>query len=187
MKIRFPVPSFRQATPNEFVRFWHPFFPDSNYPERFYSAHIGQPLTDKRVKAWFRWKNRIPLSPRKLDTIRQYFVPKIERVGHNADSETLTAFLNRPGGAIWRIFWLHLQHPSRFPIYDQHVHRAMAFLLDWDKDNQEIPKRDPAKIQMYLKEYRPFLGNFEECDRRQTDRALWTFGQFLKIYRGALS
>ena len=46
-------------------------------------------------------------------------------------------FLNRPGGAIWRIFWLHVQHTQHFPIYDQHVHRAMAFLVE-----------EPARYQL---------------------------------------
>ena len=29
------------------------------------------------------------------------------------------------GGTIWRIFWLHLQHPQHFPIYDQHGHAGI--------------------------------------------------------------
>ena len=87
-------------------------------------------------------------------------------------------FLNRPGGAIWRIFWLHLQHPRHFPIYDQHVHRAMAFTLKWP--DLEIPEQNPAKVRTYLAVYREFFARFKDCDHRQADRALWTFGRFLR-------
>jgi hypothetical protein len=100
--------------------------------------------------------------------------------------EALTTFLNRPGGAIWRIFWLHLQHPKRFPIYDQHVHRAMAYMLDRPNEQREIPARHKAKVDFYLREYCPFFASFDGCEKRQVDRALWTFGRFLKTYRKAL-
>ena len=81
-----------------------------------------------------------------------------------ASTETLQEFLNRPGGAIWRIFWLHLQHPEQFPIYDQHVHRAMAFMLKWPEEKREIPVHNPTKVRNYLEVYRPFFARFNESE-----------------------
>jgi hypothetical protein len=67
-------------------------------------------------------------------------------------SELLARF--REGGVIWRIFWLHCWQPERFPIYDQHVHRAMRFLQTGKPD--EIPLREADKIRAYLSDYMPF-------------------------------
>jgi hypothetical protein len=177
--ISWPVLSIRQVTPKEFVRFWDQLY--SDYDEGFYRDNIGKPLTEERIANWFRWKNGKPLSARKTQSVRRYFSPK-ESIGPDADKGTLEKFLKRPGGAIWRIFWLHLQHPQHFPIYDRHVHRAMAFMLNWPSPNLEIQPSNPAKVRTYLQSYRPFFARFEGCDHRQVDRALWSFGRLLKKY-----
>jgi hypothetical protein len=179
--ISWPVLGISQVQPKDFVRFWEQLY--SGYDEDFYRENIGQPLTEKRIAEWFVWKNGTPLSADKTKTIRRYLSPE-EHISHNADAATLEAFLNRPGGAIWRIFWLHVQHHLRFPIYDRHVHRAMAFLLKWAEC--EIPVHDHTKVRKYLEFYRPFFEQFEDCDRRQVDRALWSFGRFLKSEYGRI-
>lgn len=176
-----PVLGISQVTPKDFVRFWNQLY--SGYDEGFYRENIGQPLTEDRIAKWFDWKNGTPLSAAKTKTIRRYFSPD-EHIGHDPDAATLGEFLNRPGGAIWRIFWLHLQHPRRFPIYDQHVHRAMAFMLKWPV--LEIPDHNPTKIRNYLEDYRPFFDRFDDCDHRQVDQALWSFGRFLKSGYGRI-
>jgi len=159
----------------DFVRFWEQLY--SGYDEKFYQENIGKPLTKERIGDWFKWKNGTPLSAKKLENILRYDLPD-EQIAHDATTEQLQEFLNRDGGAIWRIFWLHLQHPRHFPIYDQHVHRAMSFLLKWA--DLEIPFHNPAKVHIYLTDYRSFFARFEDCDQRQVDRALWAFGKFLR-------
>ena len=176
-----PVLDISQVTPKDFVRFWEQLY--SGYSEEFYRENIDLPLTEKRIADWFVWKNGTPLSANKTQTIRRFLAPE-EYISHDADAVTLEAFLNRPGGAIWRIFWLHLQHPRHFPIYDRHVHRAMAFMLKWRIP--EIPVRNPTKVRNYLEAYRPFFDRFDDCDRRQVDRALWRFGRFLKSEYGRI-
>ena len=177
--ISWPILGISHVTPQDFVRFWEQLY--SGYDEDFYRENIGQPLTEERIAAWFVWKNGTPLSVNKAKTVRRYLCPE-EHISHDADAATLEAFLNRPGGAIWRIFWLHLQHHLHFPIYDQHVHRAMAFLLKWPK--LKIPVHDPTKVRNYLEVYRPFFDQFDDCDHRQVDRALWSFGRVLKSEYG---
>jgi hypothetical protein len=66
---------------------------------------------------------------------------------------------------------------TRYPIYDQHVHRAMAFMQgghEW-----EIPYYNPTKVRSYLGSYVPFFDSFAPIERRRVDRALWAFGKFL--------
>jgi hypothetical protein len=179
--ISFPVLGISQVTLKEFVRFWGRFY-STKYNEDTYKAKIGLPLTKKRTLELFRWKNGKPLSAAMTRTILRFLCE--ERFGPDFNAETLTKFLNMKGGAIWRIFWLHLQHPQRFPIYDQHVHRAMAFMLKWP--DLEIPQQDSEKIRKYLEVYRPFFDSFDDCKQREVDRALWSFGRFLKSDYGRI-
>ena len=45
----------------------------------------------------------------------------------------------------------------------------------------EIPSKKSKVYESYLDEYIPFLNNFEETDKRRIDKALFSFGRFLKI------
>ena len=92
-----------------------------------------------------------------------------------APAQTLARFRN--GGAIWRIFWLHCWQPERFPIYDQHVHRAMRFLEA--EVIEGIPAKDPDKIRAYVGQYLPFHARFNCLNQRAVDKALWSFGKFI--------
>jgi hypothetical protein len=177
-----PTLAVREVSPKEFVQFWERLYPEKDYNEAFYQENIGQPLTLELIVKWFEWKNGRNLSALKARAIRRNF-SLAEQIARDADEATLTAFLSKPGGVIWRIFWLHLHHPEQFPIYDQHVERAMAFMLKWPAPNQHIPLPKAAKIRRYLNDYRPFFDSqFAGYDRRLTDRALWTFGRFLSTY-----
>lgn len=180
-EVTWPIPSFHHVSLSEFISFWDQLY--SGYDEAFYQENIGQPLTEERIQKWFAWKNGRSLSKKKIQAVSRYGAPE-ERIDANADSEALFAFLNRPGGTIWRIFWLHLQHPSQFPIYDQHVHRAMAALCEWPK--LEISAVNKTKVRTYLEDYRPFFARFQDHNPRQVDRALWSFGRFLASAYGKL-
>jgi hypothetical protein len=150
--LHWPILGMHRSSLKEFVSFWEKLY--FGYDEKFYQKNIGQPLTKKRIAKWFKWKNGRRLSAKKANTILRYLSPE-ERVSHEASADTLREFLNRPGGVIWRIFWLHLQHPRHFPIYDQHVHRAMAFMLS--RSDLEIAADNSAKVQTYLVDYCPFF------------------------------
>ncbi|QDU92646.1 DNA glycosylase family protein [Lignipirellula cremea] len=170
-----PILGVQHVARHAFVGFWERLY--TGYDEEFYQTNIGQPLTPERIADWFAWKNGRPLSAKKIRTIRRY-LSLDERIDRDAGTEALQKFLNRPGGAIWRIFWLHLQHPEHFPIYDQHVHRAMAYLQGWPR--LEIPRQNPAKVRAYLENYRAFFASFKDGNPRRADRALWSFGKFLR-------
>jgi len=183
----YPILEVRQGCLDEFVRFWEKLY--SGYDEKFYEDNKGKELDKDRISEWFKWKNGMPLSPLKAQSISHYSSAD-ERIRHDANDDELARFLRRPGGTIWRIFWLHIQHPDTFPIYDQHVHRAMAFMIG-SPIPVEIPpdKPDagkPDKVKCYLATYRPFVEQFAGFTLRQIDRALMTFGQFLKSDYGCL-
>lgn len=160
-----------------FVAFWSQRYQYAQ--EHLYDDNIGMPLTEKRVLDLFKWKNGTPLSGLKLQSVMRNFVNRIEELHAIPLDANANTFLSRfaEGGAIWRIFWLHCWQPGRFPIYDQHVHRAMAFLESGTKE--EIPSFDPRKIDSYVNRYLHFYSNLKDLGHRDVDRALWSFGKFL--------
>lgn len=180
-RMTWPVLGTVNLTRKEFVDFWERLY--AGYDEEFYQDNIGRPLTDDRISKWFEWKNGKRLSASKAESILRYSAPE-ERISDDADDATQRSFLRRPGGAIWRIFWAHLQHPTQYPIYDQHVHRAMAFLRGCD--DLEIPSGHATRVGTYLDEYRPFFLEFQAFPERRVDRALWAFGKFVKSRYGGM-
>ena len=160
-----------------FVEFWSQRYHYGQ--EHLYFENIGQPPTIESVLALFIWKNGTPLSALKLQSVMQNFVQRMDELKSIPIEENARDFLERftAGGAIWRVFWLHCWQPNKFPIYDQHVHRAMAFIKTGSKE--EIPVYDPRKIDSYINRYLPFYAEFHGIDHREVDKALWSFGKFL--------
>jgi hypothetical protein len=126
----------------------------------------------------FEWKNGSVLSARKRKSVEKYLEPD-DRITSEAESAELRTYLCRPGGTIWRIFWLHLQHPLRFPIFDQHVFRAMIYLKG--QPERKLAGRESSKVDCYIDEYLPFAASFNVLPLRKLDRALWAFGRFLSL------
>ena len=180
--INWPIFCTSGDSPQAFVACWERCYSFDKERGDFYQTNRDLPLTDEQIMNWFVWKNGGPLAAKKKQTVRRNFTAKGVSATPPSEDE-LSAFLNGPGGAVWRIFWLHLQHP-RFPIYDQHVHRAMAFLKTGKC--HEIPGHNPTKIETYLESYRQFFARFAGIPPRRVDRALWSFGRFLKSSYGVL-
>lgn len=166
-----------QATPTRFVEFWSPRYEYAR--QDLYDDNIGHELTEQRIFDLFQWKNGTPLSSRKQASVRRNFVERRGELEQLQHYQKATDFLAHfaDGGAIWRIFWLHCWQPVRFPIYDQHVHRAMAFIQTGTPE--KIPAHDPRKIDSYIRRYLPFHATFDGIDSRSVDKALWAFGKFL--------
>mgnify|MGYP005810031913 CR=1 FL=1 len=167
----------QNAAPKEFIEFWAAQY--TGYDDNFYDANVGQELTETRILEWFTWKNGTPLSELKRNSVLRNFVARRGELNHIPLDATASDFLSRfdEGGAIWRIFWLHCWQPARFPIYDQHVHRAMGFIQAGVLE--EIPGTDSQKIREYLDRYMAFHAEFNGIGYRLVDKALWAFGKFL--------
>jgi hypothetical protein len=181
------------ASPREFIEFWALRYSDPN--ERLYTANINCPHhTAETLTQLFRWKIGAWLFARTLEhTVKPHLLSRIEEARALPPDISAADFLQvfRDGGAIYRIFWLHCWHPRRFPIFDQHVHRAMTFICNGNME--ELSEYgDEEKIHKFIEAYIPFFASVSDVGipfdlksdgvpGRKVDRALMAFGQAISI------
>ena len=176
------MPPFTNLTlswPSEeaFLSYWEPHYiwPDAE----LYDPHIGKRLTEKRLWDLFHWKNGGPIAARKRESIRRNYPVRPPK-------DLAGRYLNprQAGGAIWNIFYLHCVDPQRWPIYDQHAHRAMIWILDGVIDELPTAGTHAAKSAIYTsyqQRFIPFITEHFTCsDFRRIDRSLFAFGKVLK-------
>ena len=169
MKLSFEIKSQDRKS---FVTHWAAKY---DFPQNEkYTDNIGKPLTVQSRQALYEWKNGSVLSNAKLTSVEENY-PLV------FDGDLSARYLNHreSGGAIWNIFYLHCLDQTTWPIFDQHTFRAMRYI----RTGQivEIGYTNKQKYEAYLEEYLPFLRTFEGEDARQLDKALFAFGQFLKL------
>lgn len=157
---------------NDFINHWEKkyFYSEENK----YNYNIGYPLTEKSRLELFEWKNGSIISQKKFKSIMENY-PLV----YNGDREERYLNYKKEGGAIWNIFYLHCLEPDKYPIFDQHTYRAMIYI----KTGKiiEIKSTNKQKYEIYIKEYIPFIKSLKGFDNRKLDKALFAFGQFLKI------
>jgi len=157
-----------------FIRYWSEAYDYAD--EDSYTNNIGKPLTKRRLMELFRWKNGREISAGKKASIVRNYLPHVRGAKSEDDVWNL---IGGPGGAIWNIFFAHCLMPDTFPMYDQHVHRAMMYLGTGQAC--ELPNGKRAVIDCYRDHYIDFLEAFEGVAPRSVDRALWAFGKFVKL------
>lgn len=168
-----------KCTHAEFVNYWSPGY--QYVLEDLYEQNIGKDKTEERVLSLYRWKNGKNLSQSKLLSIEENYFPYIEAARLNTKEEGIQRFNALNGGSIWDIFSLHIDNPEVFPIFDQHTFRAFHYLTQGEI--QELPKGREQIRDIYFNKFIPFLAQFEGIDNRKVDKALFTFGRFLKKHR----
>jgi len=181
--------TFDRSSPEQFVEFWKPLYKDPR--EKLYKDNIGGDLDRLDVvMELFAWKKGFKkwntISQKQQDSIRRNYINDETVYPEVPDNEFLKDFLYKHGGAIWRIFWLHCNYPDIYPIYDQHVYRAMTYL---EKGViTEISGNNKKKVVSYLDEYLSFFKQFQGkgFSVKQIDEALFAFGKFLKSPYGKL-
>jgi hypothetical protein len=91
--------------------------------------------------------------------------------------------------AVWKIFLLHIIKPNKYPIYDQHIHRAFLFIHNEDWNYIANTISDKAKEQFYFESYLPFIEDHNIKDLKKLDEAFFAFGQFIntKNYHNLLT
>src|SRR5260370_10886615 len=138
--MRLPVYSRESASTAKFIEFWarQVSADDIEKDERLYVSHIGNALTRKRLEALFEWKNQMRLSDKKRRSVEKNYIARLKELQQLPLTTDPCIFLKKfkDGGAIWRIFLLHCWSRSKYPIYDQHVYRAMTFICG--KPREEI-------------------------------------------------
>ena len=174
--LAFTVLAVEVVDERRFVEFWSGRYPRKN--ERLYMANIGKPLTPKRLMTLFKWKNGGPIAEHKRMSIRRNYIESKPSPPPPQNRDAVLRFIQLPGGVIWRIFWLHCHLPEVFPIFDQHVYRAMHKLTAGRP--AEPPTSNLGKALAYVDEYRSFHASFELAKRKQLDEALWSYGKYLK-------
>ncbi len=172
----FPILAVQLVDEQRFIEFWSARYPAKSDP--VYQASIGKPLTEKRLLHLFEWKNGSRIARHKLASIRRNYVERRPVPPILGDSGSLLSFIQQPGGAIWRIFWLHCYCPLTYPIFDQHVYRAMRRLSTGCA--AEVPASNAGKAAAYVGEYLPFHATLKWSNRKQVDEALWSYGKYLK-------
>jgi hypothetical protein len=184
-----PVYSRELVSPLKFVEFWSAQWSakDRDQDRKNYEPYIGEPLTCASLKALFTWKNQTNLSQNKQKTVERfiYRLPELRCLSKDTDPKTFLETFAQ-GGAIWRIFLLHCWSHScgtrKYPIYDQHVHRAMSYICGGLREEIDGWK-DSEKIGVYLGRYIRFFDHFRDEHPQKVDQALMVFGRFIKAYR----
>lgn len=167
----------RKISPEaDFVKFWAGYYLPKK--EHLYLKNVGKPLTGKRVMDLFIWKNGGPIAAQKLRSIKDNYLAKKPMPPTRGDKAQINDFICQSGGAIWRIFWLHCHDPVEYPIFDQHVFRAMKHIQTGKI--LEIGKTNKVKANQYVNEYLPFHRSFTCHDKKKLDEALWAYGKHLK-------
>ncbi len=178
------------ATHTEFIEFWEQRYKDPL--EHLYVNNIDSLHTDDTLDKLFHWKGSNQNYKRNRKSVERNFISQRGTAESLPVDITALDFLNTfcQGGVIHRIFWLHCWRPNQFPIYDQHVHRAMIYIEEGRIE--ELGKRtDKAKIDVYLRRYLAFFKPFGDAQlpfdpsrdgiqHRRADRALLAFGKHLK-------
>jgi hypothetical protein len=159
---------------NEFIEYWSQKY--TYKYENKYIENISNPLTEDSLLKLFEWKNGTPLSQNKKNSIIENYP-----INKNDNLEERYLNHNESGGAIWNIFFLHCKKSFIYPIFDQHTYRAMYYILN--KELDELPLKKVEIYDCYKNIYIPFFNSFEEEDKRKVDKALFTFGQYLKIMK----
>lgn len=188
----FPVIGIHQGNLEEFVTCWSRLYDyDQLYQEAFYNKHIyNNPLTKDDITELFIWKNGMPLSVLKGESLNKKILPKLDLINQyrneSVDFETIQTTFNNLS-AIWLIFVAHIISPRKYPIFDQHVYRAFIFLRD--KVITRISENDKIKLRIYQDEYLPFFNRYlvHIDNHKKLDEAMWSFGRFLSLYPQAFS
>lgn len=179
-----PNLSFEISSPtlDLFLYHWASRYRDENKDVKFYDPYIGKTdlKTDEAaLKELFKWKNGGKISEAKLASIHaNYFQCWTE----DADLESRFLCSKEKGGPIWNIFYLHCRFPDRYPIYDQHAHRAMVYIQE-HTIREDLSTKAGLVYDSY-KHYRCFVTHIRRTtgnNLRTIDRAFYTFGQFLKL------
>ena len=159
-----------------------------------YESNISvKPFTDEVIMNLFEWKNGGKLAELKRKSVERNYFPKKEhecvrraiQFPQSASAEESGEFAKefltndfKEGGEIWPIFWLHCCN-QRFPIYDQHVHRAMVFIEEGR--TEDLNEFEGRKVEFYITRYLSFHRRFSG-EQRKIDKAVHTFGRFIKAW-----
>jgi hypothetical protein len=179
----------QEAEPTNFVEFWAKRYDDRSERkcEQRYQKYIKRPLTPESVRKLFAWK-AMRINRNSIESGKNTFVETViasldsfRRLPLNTPEDANNFLTNelKGKGMIWKIFTMHVMQPKKYPIFDQNVCRAMHYLQTGTI--KEIPVKNIDKQTIYINEYLPFYNSHGYYEERKLDKALFSFGQFVKI------
>jgi hypothetical protein len=184
MSLIFPIlTNIQSGSLQEFISFWSKLYVYDNAVlyERIYNTT----LSENDLKDLYKWKNGMKLSQPKEKSLNTKIISKIEIVNNlrAASNFDLEYFLKefKQVSVVWKVFLLHILKPNRFPIYDQHVHRAYRFINNQSSDGIKASMNESVKLKFYFEEYYPFVRESKITDLKKMDEAFFAFGQFINI------
>lgn len=167
----------------EFVDFWYPFYEYDS--ENLYSDNIYKTnYSNDDLKSLFTWKNGMRLSINKNSSLERKILRKLNTVNQLKTNFSIQDYNDAFAelSTIWKIFLLHCIQPKIYPIFDQHVYRAMKFVQH--QTIKEVLKSEDQKYRQYFDDYLSFFNLLVDESGRDyinVDRALWVFGKSLKL------
>jgi hypothetical protein len=126
------------------------------------------------------------LSCKKKRALKSKIIGRIEELKKLPNDTNPREFLTKrfkSVPSIWRIFLLHCWSGQKYPIFDQHVYRAMKYIKDEEVFEGSLP--ESRRTKAYLDEYIEFYDSFRMRNNRNVDKALWAFGKFLSTVNPA--
>ena len=188
-EMRYLILKKQEADPTDFVEFWAERYNDKYEPT--YRKYIGKLLTPESVRALLAWK-AMSFTRKSIEAGEYPFVEAViadlehfQSIPLNTPAEADKFLTNelKGKGMIWKVFTLHILNPAKYPIFDQHVYRAMVYLKTGKIE--EIPPSNEEKQLKYINEYPHFYNEeHKHFEDRKLDKALFSFGQFLKTRWG---
>lgn len=184
MSLIFPILTNRQSgSLQEFISFWSKLYVYDNAV--LYERIHNTTLSENDLKDLYKWKNGMKLSQAKEKSLNTKIISKIEIVNNlrAASNLDLEYFLKefKQVSVVWKVFLLHILKPNRFPIYDQHVHRAYRFINNQSSDSIKASMNESVKLKFYFEEYYPFVRESKITDLKKMDETFFAFGQFINI------
>jgi hypothetical protein len=166
----------------DFINSWSKLYSFSN--EAIYSNSIGkETFTKTDIQNLYKWKNGMKLSGLKQKSLDTKIKAKLSIINvfkknNSIDLESFKIEFKKVS-AVWKIFLLHIIKPNKYPIYDQHIHRAFLFIHNEDWSNIQNTMNAKVKEQFYFDRYLPFIEAKNIKDLKKLDEAFFAFGQFL--------
>ena len=184
MSLNLPILTNKQSGSLQgFISFWSKLYVYDNAV--LYERIHNTTLSENDLKDLYKWKNGMKLSQAKEKSLNTKIISKIDVVNNlrAASNFDLEYFLKefKQVSVVWKVFLLHILKPNRFPIYDQHVHRAYRFINNQSSNGIKASMNESVKLKFYFEEYYPFVRQSKITDLKKMDEAFFAFGQFINI------
>lgn len=182
-KLKLPILTKIEAKDiKAFIDYWSELY--SYGKETKYADNINPiNFSENNILELFVWKNGSILSNLKRESLNNKILKKIEIVNtykshNNINIEEFKAEF-KSVSAVWKIFLLHIIKPMKFPIYDQHVHRAYNYINGLPIEGIKNTIQDKEKLDFYFNNYLPLVDFIKPSDLKKMDEAFFAFGKML--------